>query len=120
MTGISNTATEIATEPAGIAVQGRKPAPGLRRWEIALMKAPAESGREPVSGRTPVQRGRSFDVVDLLQNVVRLDLLGVGGQHRIDELLHLVAVLNVDALQLAGLLQRFELRGVLVDSICRP
>src|SRR5437870_8882875 len=53
-----------------------------------------------------------FDGVDLVEDRVRPDLLGVSGHHRVDQLLHLRAVRESDALDLAGLLQRVELGAV--------
>src|SRR6202158_5537569 len=51
--------------------------------------------------------------VDLGEDLVRADLLGVSLDHRIDQLLHLRPVGERHALELAGLLQRVELGGVL-------
>ena len=47
--------------------------------------------------------------VDLLEDALGADFLGVGGHHGISELFHGVALLERDALELAGLLQRVEL-----------
>src|SRR5207244_4776924 len=54
------------------------------------------------------QRQFSGDV-DLLEDAFGADFLGVGGHHGIGELLHGVALLERNALELAGLLQRIEL-----------
>src|SRR5215208_6169857 len=56
---------------------------------------------------------RSGDRVDLVVDLLGADLPGVGRHDWIDELLHLGAVLERDALQLARLLERVELRRVL-------
>src|SRR4051794_31192901 len=53
-----------------------------------------------------------FDGVDLRVDPVGADFLGVRRHHRIGELLHLVAVGELDARQLAGLLQGNQLRLV--------
>src|SRR6266446_2310040 len=52
-------------------------------------------------------------VVDRGEDLVGADLLRVRLHHRIDQLLHLRAVGEGDALQLAGLFQRFQLGRVL-------
>src|SRR5688572_1917835 len=54
-----------------------------------------------------------LDRVDLGEDLLRADLLGVRRHHRVGELLHLVAVGERNALQLAGLLEGVELRVVL-------
>src|SRR5262245_66290970 len=58
----------------------------------------------------------SLDGGDLGVDLLRADLLGVGGHDWLHELLHLSAVLEGDALELASLLQRLEflliLRGL--------
>src|SRR4051812_15075456 len=54
-----------------------------------------------------------LDRVDLGQDLVRADFLRVRLDDRVDELLHLRPVGELDPLQLARLLQRLELRGVL-------
>jgi hypothetical protein len=56
---------------------------------------------------------RLLDLVYLFQNILGADLLGVLSHHWIDEFLHLVAILERDALQPASLLQRFKLSRVL-------
>src|SRR6266478_5510439 len=53
-----------------------------------------------------------FDVVDRREDIVGADLLRVRLHHRIRKLLHLRAVGEGDALQLAGLFQCFQLGGV--------
>jgi len=54
-----------------------------------------------------------FDGVDLRVDRVRADLLGVSRHHRIDQFLHLRAIGEGDALELAGLFQGVELGAVL-------
>src|SRR5262249_8054580 len=56
--------------------------------------------------------GQLFDGVDLVEDRVRPDFLGVSRHHRVDQLLHLGAVRESDALELASLLQRVELGAV--------
>src|SRR5215468_387724 len=56
--------------------------------------------------------GQLFDGIDLVEDRVRPDFLGVSGHHRVDQLLHLRAVRESDALELARLLQRVELGAV--------
>src|SRR5262249_49778832 len=53
-----------------------------------------------------------FDRVFLVEERVRPDFLGVSRHHRVDQLLHLRAVRESDALELASLLQRVELGAV--------
>src|SRR5438876_8151072 len=53
-----------------------------------------------------------FGVVDRGEDVVGADLLRVRLHHRIHQLLHLRAVGEGDALQLAGLFQRYQLGRV--------
>jgi hypothetical protein len=52
------------------------------------------------------------DGVDLGKDRVRADLLGVSRHHRINQLLHLRAVGESNALELAGFLERVELGAV--------
>src|SRR3954454_12675051 len=57
--------------------------------------------------------GRNLlDGVDLLVDLLGADLLGVSRHHRIGYLLHRVAILERNALDLAGLLDRFQLPGI--------
>src|SRR5436190_22522408 len=58
-------------------------------------------------------RSKLFDRVDLREDLLRVDLFCVGGHHRVDELLHLVAPRERHALELAFLLHLDELRLVL-------
>src|SRR5262245_16641814 len=53
-----------------------------------------------------------FDGVDLVEDRVLPDYLGISRHYRVDQLLHLRAVGESDALELAGLLQRVELGAV--------
>ena len=53
-----------------------------------------------------------FDGVDLREDRVRSDLLGVSRHHRINQLLHLSAIREGNALELARILQRVELGAV--------
>src|SRR6267142_4358183 len=62
----------------------------------------------------------SLDGVDLGEDLVGADLLGVRLDHRVDRLLHLRAVGERDALELAGLLQRDELLLVLARLDLAP
>ena len=58
-------------------------------------------------------RSQVSGYVDLLVDAFGADFLGVGRHHGIGELLHRVALLERNALELAGLLQRIELDDLL-------
>src|SRR5687768_5844887 len=65
-------------------------------------------------GAPPFLPGRKLlDGVDLRQDLLGADLLGVVPHHRVDQLLHLVAAGERHALELAFLLHLDELRLVL-------
>src|SRR4051812_48680773 len=66
------------------------------------------AARRPRRARTKL-----LDRVDLLEDLLGADFLGVGRHHGIGELLHLGAVGEGNALELAGLLERLEFRAVL-------
>src|SRR5215475_5164048 len=79
---------------------------------ISLRSIRATCSEGARSARARPRELELLDGVDLGKDSVRADLLGVSRHHRIDQLLHLRAVGESNALELAGLLERVELGAV--------
>src|SRR5262245_44634476 len=79
------------------------------------MRTPTVPTMSQVSSRwyQPMKARKLLQRIDFLVDRVGPDFLRVVLHHRVDQLLHLLAVGERDALQLAGLLERLELGRVL-------